>query len=453
MLDEVTNIVEKPEIIFCSFDKKYLDIPKEIIAITMQQHQRYFPTFDNKGKITNYFFVVADSNDKKGFIKVGNERVIEARLSDAEFFWNKNKSQNLVKQISKLKNINYFKGLGSYYDKVQRIRKLSSLISDELLISKEKIEIASSICKVDLLSDLVGEFPELQGVLGGYFAESQGFEKEVCVAVSEHYLPTGYESRIPKKPYSIALSLSDKLDTLVGFFGLNLKPTSSKDPYALRRFAIGLLKTILENNKEIKFRDLINYSFQLYGDQNIKFDVKNTQKDLLDFFQDRFKNFMKEKEIRNDIIESALIDYNFDKILNIYKKALTLNKIVTKDVGKDVMFCYKRASNILLNELKNNNIDLIGSADPGLFKNEFEKKLYKKIHEIRKDFTSINREDDNEGTLKALSSFRKELDEFFDNVIVNDQDELIKKNRLELLQMMCKTFDNYFNFSKIESSM
>jgi len=453
LLNEVTNIVEKPKIIFCSFDKKYLGIPKEIITITMQQHQRYFPTFDNKNQITNNFFVVADSIDKKGFVKIGNERVIEARLSDAEFFWNKNKSQNLVKQISKLKNINYFKGLGTYYDKVQRIRKLSSLISDELLISKEKIEIASSICKVDLLSDLVGEFPELQGVLGGYFAEAQGFEKEVCIAVSEHYLPTGYESKIPKKPYSIALSLSDKLDTLVGFFGLNLKPTSSKDPFALRRFAIGLLKTVLENNKEIKLRDLINYSCQLYREQNIIFDMKNIQKELLDFFQDRFKNFMKEKEVRNDIIESALIDYNIDKILSTYKKTLTLNKIITKDIGKDVMFCYKRASNILLNELKTSNIYLLGSADPGLFKNEFEKKFYKKIHEIRKDFSSISREGDNEGILKALSSFRKELDEFFDNVIVNDQDELIKKNRLELLQMMCKTFDKYFNFSKIESSL
>ena len=177
LLNEVTNIVEKPKIILCSFDKKFLDIPKEIIIITMQQHQKYFPTLDNKENLTNNFFIVADSLDLKGFVKLGNERVVDARLSDAEFFWNKNKSQSLVKQVSKLKNINYFKGLGTYYDKVQRIRKLSGLISDELLISKEKIEIASIICKVDLLSDLVGEFPELQGVLGGYFAQSQGFEK------------------------------------------------------------------------------------------------------------------------------------------------------------------------------------------------------------------------------------------------------------------------------------
>ncbi len=451
LLNEVTDIVEKPKVISCTFDKKYLTIPKEIITITMQHHQRYFPTFDKKDNVTNNFFIVADSLDPKNFVKVGNERVIDARLSDAEFFWNKNKSQNLVKQISKLKNINYFKGLGNYFDKVQRIRKLSSLISDELLISKEKIEIASSICKVDLLSDLVGEFPELQGILGGYFAEEQGFEKEVCVAVSEHYLPTGLESKIPKKPYSIALSLSDKLDSLVGFFGLGLKPSSSKDPYALRRLAIGLLKMILENNKELKLRDLINYSCQLYKEQNIDFSSINIQKDISEFFKDRFKNFMKEKGIRNDIIESAMLNYNIDIILKIYKKTLTLNKLILKETGKDLMFSYKRASNIIFNELKNNKIELSGSADPGLFKNEFEKTLYKKIHEIRKDFTNIGKDEDYEGVLKTLSLARKEVNEFFDNVIVNDQDEIIKKNRLELLQMLCKTFDNYLNLSKVES--
>ena len=451
LLNEVTDIVEKPKVILCTFDKKYLDIPKEIISITMQHHQRYFPTYDKKNNLTNSFFIVADSADPKNLVKSGNERVIDARLSDAEFFWNKNKSQNLVKQISKLKSINYFKGLGNYYDKVQRIRKLSSLISDELLISKEKIEIASSICKVDLLSDLVGEFPELQGVLGGYFAEEQGFEKEVCTAVTEHYLPTGLESKIPKKPYSIALSLSDKLDTLVGFFGLNLKPTSSKDPYALRRLSIGLLKMILENNRELKLKDLINYSCQLYNEQNINFNSKNIQKNLSEFFHDRFKNFMKEKGVRNDIIESVTSNYNIDNILKIYKKTLILNKLISKEIGKNLMFSYKRASNIISNELNNNKIELSESTDPGLFKNDFEKKLYKKINDLRKDFTSIERNNEYENILESFSLARKEVNEFFDNVIVNDQDQLIKKNRLELLQMLCKTFDNYLNFSKIES--
>ena len=451
LLDEVTNIVESPKILNCKFDQKFLKIPKEILIITMQHHQKYFPTFDKKNNLTNNFLVVANTKDLKGFIKLGNERVVEARLNDAQFFWQKNKSKSLVKQVSKLKKINYFKGLGTYFDKIQRMRKLSSLISDELLISKEKIEIASSICKVDLLSDLVGEFPELQGVMGGYFATAQGFDKDICLAISEHYLPTSLENRIPKKSYSIALSLTDKLDTLVGFFGIELKPSSSKDPYALRRSAIGLIRLLLENGKEFKIRDLINYSTLLYHEQKFEFDTKAIQKDLIEFLNDRLKNYMKEKGIRQDIIEAAISSYNIDQILKIYNKAVVLNKFISKEIGKDIISSYKRASNILSNELKDKSIELNDSTEPDLFKNKYEKNLYTKINEIRKYFTNVNKDENYENSLKILASTKKEIFEFFDNVIVNDENEFIKKNRLELLQMLCKAFDNYIDFSSIGS--
>ena len=451
LLDEVTNIVESPKILNCKFDQKFLKIPKEILIITMQHHQKYFPTFDKKNNLTNNFLVVANTKDLKGFIKLGNERVVEARLNDAQFFWQKNKSKSLVKQVSELKKINYFKGLGTYFDKIQRMRKLSSLISDELLISKEKIEIASSICKVDLLSDLVGEFPELQGVMGGYFATAQGFDKDICFAISEHYLPTSLENRIPKKSYSIALSLTDKLDTLVGFFGIELKPSSSKDPYALRRSAIGLIRLLLENGKEFKIRDLINYSTLLYHEQKFEFDTKAIQKDLIEFLNDRLKNYMKEKNIRQDIIEAAISSYNIDQILKIYNKAVVLNKFISKEIGKDIISSYKRASNILSNELKDKSIELNDSTEPDLFKNKYEKNLYTKINEIRKYFTNVNKDENYENSLKILASTKKEIFEFFDNVIVNDENEFIKKNRLELLQMLCKAFDNYIDFSSIRS--
>ena len=451
LLDEVTNIVESPKILNCKFDQKFLKIPKEILIITMQHHQKYFPTFDKKNNLTNNFLVVANTKDLKGFIKLGNERVVEARLNDAQFFWQKNKSKSLVKQVSELKKINYFKGLGTYFDKIQRMRKLSSLISDELLISKEKIEIASSICKVDLLSDLVGEFPELQGVMGGYFATAQGFDKDICLAISEHYLPTSLENRIPKKSYSIALSLTDKLDTLVGFFGIELKPSSSKDPYALRRSAIGLIRLLLENGKEFKIRDLINYSILLYHEQKFEFDTKAIQKDLIEFLNDRLKNYMKEKNIRQDIIEAAISSYNIDQILKIYNKAVVLNKFISKEIGKDIISSYKRASNILSDELKDKSIELNDSTEPDLFKNKYEKNLYTKINEIRKYFTNVNKDENYENSLKILASTKKEIFEFFDNVIVNDENEFIKKNRLELLQMLCKAFDNYIDFSSIGS--
>ena len=452
LLDEVVNLTDSPNLLICEFDKKFLNIPKEILTITMQYHQKYFPSYDAKGNITNEFVVVANKKDSKGLIKIGNERVVEARLSDAEFFWKKDKSQNLVKSVSKLKNINYFKGLGSYFDKVQRMRKLGGMISDELLISKEKVELSASISKVDLLSDLVGEFPELQGVMGGYFAEAQGFDKEITQAISEQYLPIGLESQLPKKPFSIALSISDKIDTLVGFFGINQKPTSSKDPYALRRLALGIVRTIVENKKDFKIRGLIDYSINLYLEQGFEFSNKNLQKELQEFLMERLKYYLKEKKIRQDIAESCISVLNIDNSVIIFRKASCLNKVINKPVGKDIIASYKRAYSILDSEQKNGQLDLSNTTDPGIFKSDFEKNLFKKINELRKYFSSINKDEDFEQSLANLAGAKKLVFEFFDNVIVNEEDQSIKKNRLELIQMLCKTFENYTNFSVIEAN-
>ena len=451
LLDEVVDLTDQPNVLLCEFDRKFLNIPKEILIITMQNHQKYFPTFDNKGNITNEFLVVTNKQDKKGFIKLGNERVVEARLSDAEFFWFKDKSQNLVKKVSKLKSMNYFKGLGTYFDKVQRMRKLGGMLSDELLISKEKVELSASVCKVDLVSELVGEFPELQGIMGGYFAEAQGFEKDVSLAISEQYLPIGSESKIPKKPYSIALSLADKIDTLVGFFGINQKPTSSKDPYALRRLALGIIRIIAQNKKDFKIRDLISYSSSLYADQGFEFENKFLQKELSEFLMERLKFFMKEEKIRHDIIQASANSFNLDHIVVIFGKAKSLNKIIRKQNGIDLISSYKRASNILESELKNQKIELSNSTDPGIFKTDFEKNLFKKINELGKYFNSINKDENFEKSLTYLADSKKVVFDFFDNVIVNEEDTNIKKNRLELIQMLCKTFDNYVNFSLIDT--
>ncbi|MDA7552914.1 glycine--tRNA ligase subunit beta [Candidatus Pelagibacter sp.] len=451
LLDEVVDLTDQPNVILCEFDRKFLNIPKEILMITMQHHQKYFPTFDKKGNITNEFLVVINKHDKSGLIKLGNERVVEARLSDAEFFWQKDKSQNLVKRVSSLKSMNYFKGLGTYFDKVQRMRKLGGMLSDELLISKDKVELSASICKVDLVSELVGEFPELQGIMGGYFAEAQGFEKDVCKAISEQYLPAGLNSKVPKKPYSVALSLADKIDTLVGFFGINQKPTSSKDPFALRRLALGVIKTIVENKKDFKIRDLISYSTGLYLDQGFKFENKSLQNELISFLMDRLKFYMKEEKIRSDIILASTSSFNLDRSVVIFGKAKSLNKFVNKPNGIDLISSYKRASNILESELKDKNLELSNTTDPGIFKTEFEKNLYKKINELSKYFQSINKDEDFEQSINNLAESKKVIFDFFDNVIVNDEDITIKKNRLELIQMLCKTFDYYVNFSLIDS--
>ncbi|MDB3983137.1 glycine--tRNA ligase subunit beta [Candidatus Pelagibacter sp.] len=451
LLDEVVDLTDQPNVILCEFDRKFLNIPKEILIITMQHHQKYFPTFDKKGNITNEFLVVTNRKDKEGFIKLGNERVVEARLSDAEFFWQKDKSQNLVKRVSKLKSMNYFKGMGTYFDKVQRMRKLGGMLSDELLISKEKVELSASICKVDLISELVGEFPELQGIMGGYFAEAQGFEKDISLAISEQYLPLGFNSKVPKKPYSIALSLTDKIDTLVGFFGINQKPTSSKDPFGLRRLALGIIKTIIENKKDFKIRDLISYSSSLYFEQGFEFENKSLQKELSDFLMDRLKFYMKEEKIRHDIILASTNSHNLDYSVIIFGKAKNLNKIIDKPNGIDLISSYKRASKILDNELKDQKHELSNTTDPSIFKTVLEKNLFKRINELKKYFSNINRDENFEQSLVNLAESKKVVFDFFDNVIVNEEDPSIKKNRLELIQMLCKTFDNYVSFSLIDS--
>ena len=450
LMDEVINLVDNPNILMCSFDKKFLSIPKEILILTMQSHQKYFPTFDRKDQITNEFLIVTNKKDQKGLIKIGNERVVEARLRDAEFFWNKDKTQNLVKKVSELKRVSFFKGLGSYFDKVQRMRKLGAMISDELLISKEKVELAASICKTDLTSDLVGEFPELQGIMGGYFSIHQGFDKEISLAITEQYLPIGLESKTPKKPFSVTLSITDKIDTLVGFFGTDEKPSSSKDPFALRRIALGIIRTIVENKKNLKVKDLLNYSSSLYEEQGHKFTNDNLQIELHNFLKDRLRYYMKEKKIRFDIIDATISSFSLNKLFSSFEKANSLNQIINNHVGHDIISSYKRASNILDNELENNRVEIATTTDPGIFKTDFEKNLYKKIKDIKKYYLNINNDENYEQTLSILAGAKKEIFEFFDNVKVNEENETLRKNRLELINMLCKTFQNFINFQLLK---
>tara|TARA_B100000579_G_scaffold434326_1_gene454988 strand:- start:690 stop:2756 length:2067 start_codon:yes stop_codon:yes gene_type:complete len=450
LLNEVVNLVEKPNVIFCKFDEIYLKVPQEIIIVTMQQHQKYFPIFDNKNKLTNFFLLVANLPDKKGLIKIGNERVIEARLSDAKFFWEKNKTQSLVKQVGKLKNLSFFNNLGSFYNKTQRLKKLAGLISDQLNLNKEKVEISSSICKSDLVSDLVGEYPELQGTMGKYFAISQGFDEDVCAAISDHYLPIGIGSEVPKKPISSAVAAIDKIDTLVGFFGINEKPTSSKDPFALRRTAIGLLRIIIENKLAVQLKDLINYSIVLYEEQSLKLENQNTLKEVAFFLKERFKNILKEKKIRNDIIEAVDSSHASTDFLMLYNKCSIINKNISKDICKNIIGTYKRASNIIDQEARNKKDNIIGQPESFLFKKDEEKHLYDKINEIREYFSSTKKRESYDETLKVLANAKSTTDNFFDNVIVNDENSDIKKNRLELLQMFCKTYNSFIDFSKVE---
>ncbi len=446
LLEEVVNIVENPNILLINFNKEYLEIPQEIIISTLEKHQRYFPIFDGRGRLTNHFFVVANKKDEKKLIKDGNKRVVEARLSDAKFFWDKDRSKNLIKQIANLKAVMFYEKLGTIYDKTQRIRQLAAFLSDDLNINKEKVQIAASISKADLCSDLVGEYPELQGVMGKYFALSQGFEEDVANSVSEHYLPIGLTSNIPKKPFSYSISIVDKIDTLVGFFLIDEKPTSSKDPFALRRSAIGLLRIIIENKLIFKLRDLVNYSIKLYEHQGLQIKNDKAELQVLSFVKDRMRNILKQRKIKADIIEASVSSHAGDNFLDLYIKTILMNKHIKKEVGMNAVNSYKRAANILDKE----NKSISGRPDAVLFRKQEEKQLYEKINEIRKAFTVKDSNKDYEDLLIKLSHTKDFTDNFFDNVVVNDENQDIKNNRLELLKLFCNTFDNFIDFSKLE---
>ena len=446
LIEEVNNLVDNPNVLHLSFHKKYLELPNEIIISTLESHQRYFPLFNKKNELTNNFFVVTNKVDKSNLIKEGNRRVVDARLSDAKFFWDKDKSKNLIKQISNLKKVTFYDKLGTIFDKTQRLRKLCAWVSDEININKEKVEIAASICKSDLCSDLVNEYPDLQGVMGKYFALAQGFESDISNAISDHYLPIGNDSQLPKKPISYTVSIVDKLDTLIGFFMINEKPTGSKDPFALRRSAIGLLKTVIENKINLKLGDLISYNIKLYEEQKVINENKNTEVEILSFLRERVKNIFKDKKIKNDIIDASISSHSDGNFYELYKKNLIMNKYINKEIGKNVISSYKRAFNIIEKE----GDEFSGRPDAVLFRKKEENSLFEKLNEIRKSITVNEDNKDFEKLLVNLSETKMVTDSFFDNVVVNDENIDIKNNRLELLKMFCNTFNTFINFSKLE---
>ena len=451
LVDEVTNLVETPIILKGKFDPEYLVLPDELLNLTMVNHQRYFPMkSEQENKIINSFLFVANNFDNKNLITKGNEKVIDARLSDAKFFWDKNKRQNLVKQVTKLNSIIFYQKLGTLYDKTQRIRQLSSVIADTIGANKEDTEIAGSICKADLVSDLVGEYPELQGTIGRYFALEQGFSQEISNAIQNHYLPLGPSGKVPKEKISIAVAVADKIDTLIGFFGIDEKPTSSKDPFALRRACLGVLRLITENKISLSLKEILNNSKNLYLSQNYQLTNEKVIEDLFQFFIERFKINLRDKGARLDVTNSILENNRSDDFYLIMKNINELSKCLKKSQGQDAISIYKRSKNIL--DQSDQEEEFFGNPDNVLFQHPSEDEILIKLNEARDYFTTPSRLRDNEKTITLLSELKPMTDNFFDNVKVNDDNQQVRKNRLELLTLLCKTFEKFTDFSKLDGS-
>ena len=450
LLDEVTNLVEQPYVIKGNFKKDFLDLPSQLLDLTMQYHQKYFTMkLKTDDKHINYFLFVSNNKDINNLILSGNEKVLQARLFDAKFFWDKNKKQNLVKQISKLKKITFFQKLGTMYDRTQRIRQLSSIIADLVDANKSEAEIAGSIAKADLVSDLVIEFPELQGVIGSHFATQQGFSEEVSNAIKDHYLPIGPKDNVPRSKVSISVALADKIDVVLGFYGINEKPTSSKDPFALRRNALGIIRILIKNKISLSLKEIFNNAKNLYKIQNINLVNENLTQDLNIFFLERLKIILRDFNFRSDVINSIFEDDGVDDIYRVYNKVKILDNLLKQNSGKIVTSVYKRAKNIID---QNSQDDIFGNPDKILFEHPSEDEILIKINEIKDYFTTPSRLRDYNKSIQLLSEIKPLTDTFFDQVKVNNENQQLKKNRLELLYLMCKTFDKFTDFSKLDGT-
>ena len=432
LLDEVSGLVEWPIVHIGNFEEAFLELPKEVLITSMKSHQKYFSVVDNKtGEITNKFILVSniDSMDKGKFIINGNERVLSARLYDAKYFWDRDNAQPLIEKSELLENVTFHKQIGTLSNKIERIGNIAQKISTILNIKDENIILASKLIKNDLLTEMVGEFPELQGVMGRYYALNQGYDKSVCDAISEHYLPNSPQDKVPTNYLSYILSLADKLDNLVCFWSIGEKPTGSKDPYALRRSGNGIIRNIIVNNLDLNFDHLIE---ELFIETNIcnQGDARSLSSDLVEFLVDRFRTFLSDQQIDIQITNAIIAADKTSNFYRINSKIKMINDFVQTTEGKELFRSLNRIKNIIDGDYLDTKFEDISV---NLFQKEEENNLYTGIQKLTKQ--NIKSDDINEAKnfLYQLSILTPEINNFFDNVVVNDEDVKIKTNRINLL--------------------
>lgn len=471
LLEEVAGLVENPVVLCGSFDDEFLKVPDEVLIASMKEHQKYFSLLDSDGNLANKFIVVSNMPDIEGNIVDGNERVLRARLSDAKFFWEQDLKIKLEDRIPKLAAITFNDKLGSVADKVERMKKLSSYIAEFNGADFDKVERAAQLCKADLVSEMVFEFPEVQGLMGSYYAMEQGEGIEVAEAIAEHYSPAGPNDKCPSAKVSVALAMADKVDTLVGFFAIGQKPTGSKDPYALRRAALGVIRLILENDVRINLDDLFKKSMELYLEQDceeIEKRLENTIKvtkpftdikayydaylreDLQIFIDDRLKVSLKDKGYRYDLIEAVFSGLSGDDIYQKISRIKAVDDFLDTENGKKLIAAYKRAVNIVRAEEKKDKVSYNGVVDDNMFKQEEENKLFEALSKVEKAIFPALESENYVAAMNAMATLREPVDKFFDKVTVNDDDNNVRKNRLNLLSRVRYILDQVADFSKLE---
>ncbi len=435
LLNEVAGLVEWPVVLMGTFDAAFLDVPDEVIRATIRANQKCFVLRDPKtGRLANRFILTSNmaATDGGATIIAGNERVIRARLSDAKFFWDGDLAIPLETLVPKLEGITFHEKLGSQGDRVRRIVALARDIAPLVGADADKAARAALLAKADLLTGVVGEFPEVQGLMGRYYATHAGEDAAVAAAIEEHWKPQGPSDRVPTAPVSIAVALADKLDTLTGFWAIDEKPTGSKDPFALRRAALGVIRIILDNG--------VRLPLSAYASKT---------PDLLNFFADRLKVQLREQGTRFDLVDAVFALGGQDDLLLIVKRVEALGALLATDDGKNLLAGYKRAANILKAEEKKGTT-VADAVDASLFKEAEEKALAAAIETAAQAAHDAVADENFEGAMKALATLRAPVDAFFDKVLVNDADERVRANRLALLTVLRNACHQVADFSKIE---
>jgi glycyl-tRNA synthetase beta chain len=458
LLDEVSGLVEWPVVLMGSFDQEFLSIPGEVIRATIRNNQKCFVVNDPKtGKLTNKFILVAniEASDGGKAIVAGNERVIRARLSDAKFFYDTDLKTKLEGRLPKFEQIVFHEKLGTQAERIARIERLAAEIAPLVGADVEKAKRAARLAKADLLTEVVGEFPELQGLMGKYYALAQGEDASVAAASEEHYKPQGPTDRVPSDSTSVAVALADKIDTLVGFWAIDEKPTGSKDPYALRRAALGVIRLIVDNGARASLATLADKHFRMFGSaQGLKEwnsrQVEQKCIDLLSFFADRLKVQLRDQGARHDLVDAVFALEGQDDLLMIVRRVEALGKFLDTDDGKNLLAGTKRASNILAIEEKKDKRSFDGAPDAKLFVADEEKALASAIDQVKSEASAAVAKEDFASAMTAMAKLRPAVDAFFDKVKVNDDDAKIRENRLKLLNEIRAATRAVADFSRIQ---
>ncbi|HMN52212.1 MAG TPA: glycine--tRNA ligase subunit beta [Xanthobacteraceae bacterium] len=443
LLEEVAGLVEWPVVLIGEFEKEFLDIPPEVIRATIRANQKCFVLRDPKtGKLANKFVLPSnlEATDGGEAIKAGNARVIRARLSDAKFFWDTDRKTKLEARLPKFAQITFHEKLGTQAERIERIARLAKELAPVVKADPAKAEKAARLAKADLLTEVVGEFPEVQGLMGKYYALAEGIDPEIAVASEDHYKPQGPADRVPTAPVSVAVALADKIDTLVGFWAIDEKPTGSKDPYALRRAALGVIRIVIENKPKLALANVFAKARNGFAGG----------KDLLSFFADRLKVYLRDSGARHDLVDAVFALEGQDDLLLIVRRVEALGKFLDTEDGKNLLAGYKRAANILAIEEKKDKTTYSGEPDAAKLTAPEEKALAEAIRTSAPEIEAALKKEDFEAAMRAMAKLRAPVDAFFDKVIVNADDKAVRENRLRLLNRIREATRNVADFSRIE---